>query len=72
MLPLLKQSLERAQSQSTLVAIVTEGLSAAYMMTLMYGADIEAGKKSSGHLVYISIEETKLMLDMKIVRSPLQ
>ena len=53
MLPLLKQSVERAQSQSTLVSIVTEGLSSAYMLTLMYGADIEAGKKISDHLVCI-------------------
>ena len=44
LLPLLKQSLERTQSQANLVAIVTEGLSAAYMMTLMYGSDTEAGK----------------------------
>ncbi|XP_033627513.1 eIF-2-alpha kinase activator GCN1-like [Asterias rubens] len=47
MLPLLKQSVERAQSQSTLVSIVTEGLSSAYMLTLMYGADIEAESKLS-------------------------
>ncbi|XP_038061522.1 eIF-2-alpha kinase activator GCN1-like [Patiria miniata] len=69
LLPLLKQSLERAQSQSNLVTIVTEGLSAAYLMLLMYGADIEAESKLAWVFGVVSDPDKQLVVSEKFLSS---
>ena len=44
LLPILKQSLEKAKGQANQVAVVTEGLSAAYMLVKLVAVDTDAGE----------------------------